>query len=106
TGRQPRKTHGADLRAGVSADQIAAQKLGRTTRFPSLELGCDRALQSGNCDSGYSCAYSSNLSWRSDSTPMSKEIDPRQLFDRLFAGSNPKESAESRVRRERQNRSV
>src|SRR5262249_30704572 len=55
TGRQPRKTHGADLRAGISADQVAAQKIGRLTRFASLELGVDGGMNSGNCDSGYSC---------------------------------------------------
>ncbi len=85
TGRQPRKTHGADLRAGVSVDQIAAQKFGQATRFSSLELGIDKGQNAGNCDSGYSCAYSNNLSWRSESTPMAKEIDPKLVFERLFA---------------------
>src|SRR6516225_589813 len=59
--------------AGVSADQVAAQKIGGRTRFPSLELGCEGGRNAGNCDSGYSCAYSSNISWRTESTPMSKE---------------------------------
>jgi hypothetical protein len=106
TGRQPRKTHGADLRAGVTADQIAARTVGRQTRFPSLELGCDRGMQSGNCDSGYSCAYSANISWRSDSTPMAKEIDPRLLFDRLFSTGSKTETAESRSHRERKKKSI
>src|SRR5262249_36197576 len=69
TGCQPKKTHGADIRVGTSVDQIAAQKVGERTRFPSLELGCERGQQAGNCDSGYSCAYSSNLSWRSETQP-------------------------------------
>src|SRR5947208_3454121 len=56
TGSQPRKTSGADIRAGLSVDQFAAQKVGTKTKFASLELGCDRGLQAGNCDSGYSCA--------------------------------------------------
>src|SRR5262249_20944785 len=56
TGSQPRKTSGADIKAGMSIDQFAASKVGKATRFPSLELGCDRGLQAGNCDSGYSCA--------------------------------------------------
>src|SRR6516225_10264909 len=56
TGRQPRKTHGADIRAGVSVDQLAAQQVGKATRFPSLEIGCEEGLNAGNCDSGYSCA--------------------------------------------------
>src|SRR5436309_418715 len=70
TGRQPRKTHGADIRVGVSVDQVAANHLGKETRFPSLEIGCDRGLNAGNCDSGYSCAYSANLSWKSENMPM------------------------------------
>ncbi len=65
TGCQAYKTNGANIRIGVSADQVAAQQIGHRTRFASLELGVDRGAQSGNCDSGYSCAYSSNMSWRS-----------------------------------------
>jgi hypothetical protein len=87
TCRQARKTNGADIRAGVSVDQIAAQKIGQATRFSSLELGIDKGQNAGNCDSGYSCAYSNNLSWRSESTPMAKENDPKQVFERLFASS-------------------
>ncbi len=90
TARQAKKTHGADIRAGVSVDQLLAQKVGSATRFPSLELGCDRGPNAGNCDSGYSCAYSTNLSWRTESTPTSKEIDPRQVFERLFTTSDPR----------------
>jgi hypothetical protein len=85
TGTHPYKTDGANLKAGVSVDQLAAQKIGQTTRFASLEMGCDRGAQSGACDTGYSCAYSSNISWRSESTPVAKEINPRLVFERLFA---------------------
>jgi len=85
TGTHPLKTDGAGIRAGVSVDQVAAQQLGRETRLPSLELGIERGAQSGNCDSGYSCAYSSNISWRSANSPMAKEINPKLVFDRLFA---------------------
>lgn len=84
TGCQPRKTSGADIRAGVSVDQFAARHA--TTRFPSLEIGCEAGAQAGNCDSGYSCAYSANISWRGEATPQPKEINPRAVFDRLFAG--------------------
>src|SRR5438132_2244623 len=84
TGAHPRKTHGADIKIGISADQIAAQKIGQETKFPSLEIGCEGGRLAGNCDSGYSCAYSSNLSWRSESTPQPKEVNPRAVFDRLF----------------------
>lgn len=107
TGCQARKTHGADIKAGISADQVAALKVGKFTRFPSLELGCDRGLQSGNCDSGYSCAYSANLSWRGDATPMAKEINPRLVFERLFSDGHPKgEAASARAKRERYKLSV
>jgi hypothetical protein len=84
TGAHPVKTDGKDLRAGVSVDQVAAAALGRATRFPSLELGCESGGQSGNCDSGYSCAYSSNISWRAPDAPMPNEVNPRQVFERLF----------------------
>jgi hypothetical protein len=84
TGCHPRKTEGADLRAGISVDQLAARAIGRSTRFPSLELGCEGGKNAGDCDHGYSCAYQSNLSWASESTPVAKEINPRLVFDRLF----------------------
>jgi hypothetical protein len=84
TGTHALKTDGAGIRVGVSVDQVAAQKVGRQTRLPSLEVGIERGAQSGNCDSGYSCAYSSNISWRSANMPMAKEINPRLVFDRLF----------------------
>ena len=106
TGTHPLKTDGANIRAGVSVDQVAAEKIGKTTRFPSLELGCDRGAQSGNCDSGYSCAYSSNISWRSPSTPMAKEVNPRLVFDRLFANRSRNETAAQRAKRELYRRSI
>jgi hypothetical protein len=106
TGCQPKKTAGADIRVGISADQMAAMKVGHLTRFPSLELGCEGGRQAGSCDSGYSCAYSSSISWRNESTPMIKETDPRQLFERLFAGSDPREAAASRARRQEYAKSI
>ena len=106
TGRQARKTHGADIKAGMSADQHVATVIGDRTRFPSLELGIERGLNAGNCDSGYSCAYSANLSWRSESTPNAKECDPKAVFDRLFSGADPKELAAARAKRELYNTSV
>jgi hypothetical protein len=106
TGCQARKTHGADLRVGVSVDQVAAAKIGKNTRLPSIELGCDPGQQAGNCDSGYSCAYSFNISWKTESTPMPAEIHPRLAFDRLFSNGRKGESEESRVRRQRYERSI
>lgn len=106
TGCHPRKTDGADIKAGISADQLAAQRLGKYTRFASLELGCERGAQAGNCDSGYSCAYSSNISWRSENSPMAHEVDPRAVFERLFGGNDPAETAENRKRREYYKKSI
>lgn len=98
TGAHPKKTDGANIRNGVSVDQVAAQKIGHLTRLPSLELGLERGAQAGNCDSGYSCAYSSNISWRSETMPMAKEINPRQAFDRLFASNKTGEAASKAAR--------
>ncbi len=106
TGAQPYKTPGATIRSGISADQIAAQAIGSRTRFASLELGCDRGSNKGDCDSGYSCAYSNNISWAGASTPLSPEADPRGVFNRLFAGENEGESRENLARRRRQKKSI
>ena len=91
---------------GVSADQIAAQRIGGETRFRSLEIGCEAGGQSGQCDSGYSCAYSSNLAWSTPHTPCPKEIDPRLVFERLFRDGETGESAEARARRIARKKSI
>jgi hypothetical protein len=106
TGSQAYKTNGANLRAGISVDQVAAQRIGSATRFPSLEIGAEGGRQAGNCDSGYSCAYSSNLSWRSPNTPNPKEVNPRAVFDRLFGGRSGSESNQNRARRDLYNQSI
>lgn len=85
TGTQCRKTAGADIQTGQSIDQAIADKIGIYTSLPSLELGIEQGAQAGNCDSGYSCAYSSNISWRTPTTPMGKEINPKAAFDRMFS---------------------
>jgi hypothetical protein len=106
TGMQARKTSGKDIQLGVSVDQFAAQKMGHHTHFPSLELSCDQSRKSGSCDSGYSCAYSYNLSWSSAKTPTPAETNPRLVFERLFAGSLTREAREARARRLRYNKSI
>lgn len=88
TGAQPFKTDGANIKVGVSVDQAAAQLIGKNTKLPSLELGIERGKNSGGCDSGYSCAYSSNISWKTPSTPMAKEINPKLAFERLFGSAD------------------
>ena len=99
TAAQPRKTAGDDIHLGVSVDQVLAERLGRSTRLASLELGCEDARQSGQCDSGYSCAYSSNISWRTPRTPMMKEVNPRLVFERIFGVQDSKQRAERLVAR-------
>jgi hypothetical protein len=106
TASQPFKTDGAGIHLGVSVDQVAAQAIGNRTRFRSLEIGCDPGAESGQCDSGYSCAYTSNVSWSTPHTPMAKETDPKLVFDRLFLGDDASESAEVRARRARDRRSI
>ncbi|MCC7494777.1 MAG: DUF1552 domain-containing protein [Fimbriimonadaceae bacterium] len=106
TGCQPLKTAGTDIRAGVSLDQLAAQRIGDQTAFRSLELGLDRSAQAGNCDSGYSCAYSSNISWSAPGTPVAKETNPRLVFDRLFVRGTSAEAASALSQRDRTRRSI
>ena len=106
TGVHPRKTAGADIQNGISVDQIAAQHIGAATRFASLELGCDDSRTVGNCDSGYSCAYTNSLAWRGPSTPMPPETNPRLVFERLFGDIDTSLSPEARARRLRYRRSI
>ncbi len=106
TGVHPKKTSGSDIKNGVSADQLAAQKLGHRTPFASLELGCERGAMAGDCDSGYSCAYSSNISWRTETTPVAKEVNPRLVFERLFGSGDKAGEDQSRARRDLFNQSI
>ena len=106
TGCRPRKTSGADVRVGASIDQVIAAAVGRATRLPSLEVGCEGGKPGGTCDNGYGCAYQTNLSWRTATCPMPKEIDPRVVFERLFGDRTRPESDAARARRERERRSV
>ncbi len=106
TGVQLNKTSGRDIRAATSIDQIIADEVGRNTELPSLELGCERGKQAGGCDSGYSCAYSSNISWRTPAMPMNKEINPRFVFERLFGDMKHVTSQQDAARQARYRRSV
>jgi hypothetical protein len=83
TGAHPRES-GSDIHAGVSADQLAAQAIGRQTRLPSLELGLEDTRMVGLCDAKYSCAYTSSISWRTPTTPLPPLTNPRHVFERLF----------------------
>jgi hypothetical protein len=100
------KKSATDIRAGISIDQAIAQRIGELTRFPSLELSCDAARNSGACDSGYACAYQFNLSWSSPTTPMTPEANPRLAFERLFGVGAPGERWANMQRRQEEQRSV
>lgn len=106
TGTLPKRTLGNDLRNGVSVDQLAARKIGHLTRFPSLELGCVPSKYSGDCDSGYSCVYTTHISWRTETAPLPKEINPRAVFDRLFGNRVKRDEKHSRLLRDREKKSV
>ena len=105
TGSHPKKTGGADIQAGTSVDQIAANELGKQTELASLELTLDFAEFVGGCDPGYSCAYTNTLCWRSHTTPMPMENNPRAVFERLFGSSDTTDPAE-RLARIRKDRSI
>jgi hypothetical protein len=106
TGAHAAKTDGAGLRAGISVDQAAAAAIGNRTRFRSLEVGCEGGQQAGSCDSGYACAYQSNLSWRTPETPAAKEVDPRLVFERLFGEADDAGFGETKAERARRRKSL
>ena len=106
TGVHPRKTSGGDITAGVSVDQLAARRLAGRTRLESIELGGEPTMRAGDCDSGYSCAYSANISWRGPHTPSGKEHDPRRAFELLFRDGPAGEDAQARARRLALRRSI
>lgn len=98
TGVYPKRTEGADVRNGISADQIAADALGKDTALPSLELGIDLNFLAGQCENSYSCAYLNTLAWRSPTSPLPTENNPRIAFERLFGdgGTTAERAAQAR----------
>jgi len=84
---------------------MVAKRLADQTRFPSLEVGMEDARQAGDCDSGYSCAYTNNLAWKSETQPLPPILDPRALFERLF-GNGAVSSPETRARQADYRRSI
>jgi len=103
TGVYPKRTEGADVRNGISADQIAAPILGKDTALPSLELAIDLNFLAGQCENSYSCAYLNTLAWTSPTTPLPTENNPRIVFERLFGDGG---TAERRAASARRNRSL
>ena len=98
TGVHPKKTEGSDIYAAISADQIAARELGNATQLPSLELGLEEQSLVGGCDSGYSCAYTNTISWRTPTSPNPVEVNPRAVFERLFGDGDSTDRASSMKR--------
>jgi hypothetical protein len=105
TGVHVKKTEGADLEAGVSMDQIAAQQLGKETQLASIEITMEYTEMLGACDAGYSCAYSNTIAWRSPTTPLPMEVDPRAIFERLF-GDGDSTDRSARLVRIQEDRSI
>ena len=103
TGVHPKRTEGADIRNGVSADQIAAAEIGKDTALPSLELAIDLNFLGGQCENSYACAYMNTLSWSTATTPLPTENNPRIVFERLFGDGG---TSEQRLARARENRSI
>jgi hypothetical protein len=101
TGVRCKRTEGADIECGVSADQLAAAVLGRETVLPSLELSIDLTVLAGMCDSSYSCVYLNTLSWSSPTTPLPTENNPRVVFERLFGDGGTREQRTAHARQDR-----
>ena len=92
SGVHPKETEGADVRNGITADQIAAQHIGGDTPLTSLELAMEQTYLIGNCDNGYSCVYTNSISWRTATTPNPHETNPRIVFQRMFGdGGTPEQ---------------
>jgi len=106
TGAHPKKTHGAGITNGISIDQLIASHWGEQTKMKSLELGLEASATAGDCDSGYSCAYTSNLSWRNETSPIPKEINPAAVFERLFGSSQEFENKKMLAQREARRKSI
>ncbi|MBM61562.1 MAG: hypothetical protein CL484_01290 [Acidobacteria bacterium] len=100
-GVHPRETEGADVRAGKTVDQIAADQLGRTTPLSSLELAIDQDFLVGSCDNGYSCIYMNTISWRDETTPLPMQNNPRVVFERLFGEAGSTANRQSEFRKDR-----
>jgi hypothetical protein len=105
TGVHPKWTDGADIRNGISLDQIVAKEFGKYTQLASLEVGLDSAGILGACEKGWSCAYINTLCWRSPTTPIPMENNPRRVFERLFGDIGSTDPAERRAI-QRRNKSI
>jgi hypothetical protein len=105
TGVHPKKTEGSGIHSGISADQIAAKEFSKYTQLASLEIGLEEPNLAGGCDSGYSCAYTNTISWRTAITPNPMEVNPRTVFERLFGDGETTDPA-ARLKRIQEDRSI
>ena len=105
TGVAGRMTDGAEIHSGTSIDQLLGRELGQYTQLSSLELALDGRDFAGSCDAGFSCAYTNTISWRTPTTPLPMENDPRVVFERLFGDSGSTDPA-VRLARIREDRSI
>ena len=103
SGVLPKRTEGADIEAGKTLDQYAADRLGADTSLRSLQLTTDSNFTVGNCENGYSCTYQNSTSWRTATTPLPHERDPRVVFQRLFGDGG---SVEARLVQMQTDRSI
>jgi len=106
SGVHPKKTAGSDIQNGITIDQVVAQQQAAASWIPSLELSCEDSRTVGDCDSGYSCAYTNSLAWRTPKTPLPPETNPRMVFERLFGALDVGMDAKTRALRASQRRSV
>ena len=94
-GAHAKKTNGPDIRVGTTMDQIVARELSQETQLASLELSLEAEELVGTCEAGYSCAYTGTIAWRTPTTPLPMETNPRAVFERLFGATD---STDSRAR--------
>jgi hypothetical protein len=101
SGIHPKRTEGADVQAGTTVDQLAAQVLGKDTPLMSLEMALEQNYLVGNCDNGYSCVYWNTISWRTPTTPLPMEVNPRVVFERMFGDGGTPAQRLAQIREDR-----
>ena len=101
SGVHPKRTEGADVQAGVTVDQIAAQTICKDTPLLSIEMALEQNYLVGNCDNGYSCVYWNTISWRTPTTPLPMEVNPRVVFERMFGDGGTPNQRLDQIREDR-----
>ncbi|HEY7169404.1 MAG TPA: DUF1552 domain-containing protein [Vicinamibacterales bacterium] len=101
SGVHPKRTEGADVQAGITVDQIAAQQISKDTPLLSIEMALEQNYLVGNCDNGYSCVYWNTISWRTPTTPLPMEVNPRVVFERMFGDGGTPQQRLAQIREDR-----